>query len=316
MKKIRKSKLNRKENVCIHNTEPARIQQHDQTEEIPKYDVDLTRICSMIPSYCSDLFNVNMFKKLIKLPPYSAEYVKTFIDHNTINELFAIRISHITVRESDNMVELLGRLHIYNLRKYQFTRPEDVTLEKLSAHQFGPAAWECAMRFHFYKIAFDKGELVQREARVSTVVEDRENESFLKRLDKWSENYLSATDLSDKCDQLSNSYLTIESIDKIELVLETKDDSEHDTVSEITSIISKEKVEEFFAEEGALTFLKNADIDKFLETVFTALNFQIHNLMRMDNMQAGKYNLTPPDLFDILKIVKEPNKFTVVRKGE
>ena len=108
----------------------------------------------------------------------------------------------------------------------------------------------------------------------------------------------------------------IQQHDPLESLIETKDKSENDTVSEITSIISKEKVEEFFAEEGALTFLKNADIDKFLETVFTALNFQIHNLMRMDNMQAGKYKLTPPDLFDILKIVKEPNKFTVVRKGE
>ena len=47
-------------------------------------------------------------------------------------------------------------MHLYDLRKYSFITAEDITLEKISTNQFGPAALECSMIFHFYKNP-DKG---------------------------------------------------------------------------------------------------------------------------------------------------------------
>lgn len=284
-----------------------------------KYDLEITTINRMIEEFCSDLFCPEI---LLKIPKNEKEFGFDYVKRYTE---FILALTNMYIIDNPlsysfkEYYRMRCTVKIYSLKNYPNATDADI-LAGLGTRKFGCPDLEYMQTFYIDKNElFNNGRVVfcqvARDYIAGGAHISGPRREFIDNLIKWSNDYL-----YDKTQQyLAEKQLLKGEKNHPESDTEASEIIYIQTTSDPSSkpeILSKEKLEGFFSEEGALKYLKEIDIDKFLEVVGTALNYQIHSLSIKEDIRAGKNNLTPPDLFDILKIVKEPNKFTVIRKEQ
>ena len=248
-----------------------------------KYDLEITTITRMIEEFCSDLFSPETLKKL---PKNRKDSGFTYVKANSkfivsLSDMYIIDIpKQISFKEYYRMQCTVG---FYTLKDYPNTTNSDI-LAGLGMGKFGPQCLKYEQTFYINKNElFDNDRVIFHQVNKDYIAGGKQisgpRKDFIDNLLDWSHLYLY---------NKANGFWGLTA----------------DLVNENSKPISKDEVMEY---------LKNVDIDTYMDIFARTLHEQIHNIMHTDELFAGKDKLTPSDLFAILKIVKQPHVFETVR---